>query len=234
VAELTSGTLQCTQCAGTFPVREGVLDLVGDSGATATTRRARGGVRWYAQQGLRAVINRRRLDRNSEFVMLRSLLGSASGPIVDLGCGSGWLARRLARIEGQPQVLAFDGARASIEEATALTHEASLPVDFIRASLEAVPLQSGSAGAIVQAFSLHKAQDLRALMSEVARALRPGGRYVVGTYGSETSGAWLLMREAGWHPHSEADLMRAAGQAGLQRFERVSIPPFVFFKAERV
>ena len=66
----------------------------------------------------------------------------------------------------------------------------------------------------------------------MARALKPGGRFVATTY---EAGKLLepVHRGAGLFPRSEEALRNAAVRAGLVHFERVKVSPFLLWKAER-
>jgi SAM-dependent methyltransferase len=99
--------------------------------------------------------------------------------IIDLGCGTGWLAHHLAR-RGH-EVFAVDIVRS---EAVGLNAaEAFLrsgpPFERIWGELEHPPFQTGSMNAVICNASLHYSSDLAGTLQEVARILRPGGLFVV-------------------------------------------------------
>lgn len=92
--------------------------------------------------------------------------------VLDLGAGNGWMARRLA---GSFRVTALD-VDAGDTGLGALRDER---VARVAGDLEALPLRARSFDAVVAAASLHYAVDVRAVLTEAARVLRPGGVLIV-------------------------------------------------------
>ncbi|MCP3141256.1 class I SAM-dependent methyltransferase [Pyxidicoccus xibeiensis] len=236
---LLFGPLRCAGCRATYPVAEGVVDLVVEHSAAGTVQRGLE-QRWvarsyerYVRPVLERTLTRQSLDRDSEYLLYRGLMGRPEGPVLDLGSGTGLLARRLAREPELPPVAALDVSRAMLEEGVHQAREAGATVDFLRAEAPYLPFQDGTLGAVLMAGSLHFVADLGRLMLEVARVLRPGGRWVASTYLPPRAPTALLHRRLGLHPRDEGELRAAAGAAGLVRFERVVLPPLLVVKAEK-
>jgi SAM-dependent methyltransferase len=239
VPEVSFGPVRCRECQASYPVGEGVVDLVGDRALAGALQRgleqplvARTYER-YVRPALQLAISRQRFDRDSEFLIYRSMLGRPNGPILDLACGTGLFARRLARDPELPAVVGMDVAKAMIEEGVAQTREAGVVVDFLRAQAPDLPFQDQALGAVLQTGALHLIPDASQLFMEVGRVLRPGGRYVASTYLPPTFPASILHRRAGLYPRGEDELRSAIAAAGLVGFERVLLPPFILIKAER-
>lgn len=239
-AELVFGPVRCPECQASFPVGEGVVDLVGDErGAMGPMQRgleqplvARTYER-YVRPALQLAVSRQRLDRDSEFLLYRNMLGRPDGPILDLACGTGLFARRLARDPELPAVVGLDISKAMIEEGMAQAREAGVMVDFVRAEAPYLPFMDQSLGAVLQTGALHLIPDITRLFLEVGRVLRPGGRYVASTYLPPPFPASLLHKKAGLHPRSEDEMRGAVAAAGLVNFERMLLPPFILVKAEK-
>jgi SAM-dependent methyltransferase len=120
-----------------------------------------------------------------------------------------------------------------LEEAMAQAREAGVRVDFVRAEAPYLPFLNGTLGAVLQADALHFIADVGRLMLEVARVLRPGGRFVASTHAPSGAPSAFLQRRAGLHPRDEGELRAAVAAAGLVNFERVLLPPFILVKAEK-
>jgi SAM-dependent methyltransferase/uncharacterized protein YbaR (Trm112 family) len=238
-AELVFGPVTCPECQSGFPVAEGVADLVVERGAPGAVQRgleqplvARSYER-YVRPALQLAMARQRLDRDSELLLYRSLLGRPDGPVLDLACGTGLFARRLAREQAMPPVVGMDVSRPMIEEAVAQAREAGVVVDFVRAEAPDLPFQDQSLGAVLQTGALHLIADASRLFLEVGRVLRPGGRYVASTYLPPGGLMAALHRRAGLHPRSEDELRGAIAAAGLVAFERMVMGPFIVIKGEK-
>ncbi|MGQ0504821.1 MAG: methyltransferase domain-containing protein [Myxococcaceae bacterium] len=238
-AEVIFEPVRCPECHASYPVGEGVADLVGerlDGGAAQRGLErpliARSYER-YVRPAAQLLISRRRFDRDSEYLLYRSLLGKPEGPVLDLGCGTGLFARRLARDSGFPPVVGMDVSKPMLEEAVAQAREAGAIVDFLRAEAPLLPFVDHSLGAVLQTASLHLIEDIHRLFIEVGRVLRPGGRYVGTSYLPPSFPSSLLHRRAGLLPRGEDELRSAIAAAGLVNFERMLMPPFVLVKAEK-
>lgn len=238
-AEVLFGPVRCPDCQATYPIADGIADLVVDRGSIPPIQRgleqalvARSYER-YLRPALQVAISRRRFDRDSELLLYRSLLGRPDGPVLDLGCGTGLFARRLARDQDFPPVIGMDVSKVMLEEGLTQAREAGVMVDLLRAQAPELPFADNSLGAVLQSGSLHLIEDVSRLFLEVARALRPGGRYVGTTYlppGPITS---VLHRRAGLHPRKETELRNALAGAGLLNYERMVLPPFLLLRAEK-
>ncbi len=235
---LDFGPVHCLGCGARYPVGEGLIDLVGERELPRGFQRgmesafvARGYER-YVRPAFELLLGRGQFDRESEYLVYRSLLGRPESPVLDLGCGTGLFARRLVSDLPGTEVIGLDVSKPMIEEAIALSREGGVSVDYVRAEVPSLPLQDRSIGAVLHAGGLHFILDAESLLAEVARVLKPRGVYVAS---SLTTGALLqpFHRVAGIHPRSEQQLRELVSAAGLVRFERVRVPPMVVFKAER-
>jgi SAM-dependent methyltransferase len=92
---------------------------------------------------------------------------------VDLGCGEGGLAVRLAEA-GAAEVTAVDASEQML--AAALPHPA---VRYVRSDLAAFDLAPGCADLVVSSMALHYVEDFSGLVARVARWLTPGGSFVL-------------------------------------------------------
>lgn len=234
---LAFGPARCIGCGSLFPVHDGLVDLLGEAKRTGVLQHAMEQP-WVARAWERAVrpaidllLTRGKLDHESEYTVLKNLLDSAPGPLLDLGCGAGLILRRLARDFRDVTLIGMDVSRPMLEEAMAQVREHAEAADFVRAQAPELPFTDASLGAIVAVGFLHFVEELDPLLSEVARVLKPRGRFVATTY--EAGFTQKLHQGAGLYPRSETQLRDAAARAGLVAFERVRVSPFLLWKAER-
>ena len=94
--------------------------------------------------------------------------------VLDIGCGEGQVAR-LAIEGGATQVIGVDASAAQIREAR---RRGGGPV-YVRAAAAALPVRSGWCDAAVACLVLEHLVDLEGALDEVARVVRPGGRFVI-------------------------------------------------------
>lgn len=102
------------------------------------------------------------------------------GRLLDLGCGTGELARLLARHYGASRVIGADFTRAMLD--TAVDSSAGRPersrLDFARATALRLPFADASFDLVTNAFVARNLADLSVAFREVRRVLRPGGAFL--------------------------------------------------------
>ena len=100
--------------------------------------------------------------------------------VLDIGCGTGELARLVARHYGRAQVVAADFTRAMLENAA--SSSAGRPerprLEFARATALKLPFSDGSFDLVTNAFVARNLSDLAAAFREIRRVLRPGGVFL--------------------------------------------------------
>jgi ubiquinone/menaquinone biosynthesis C-methylase UbiE len=145
--------------------------------------------------------------------------------VLDIGCGSGRLLRKVHDYWPEAQLSGVDPAQGMLEVARQLTPEAR----FSTGSGEALPLEDASVDLALSTISFHHWQDQAAGVREVARVLRPGGSFLLADLTLPTWLAWLLPRS---RFHSTAQMRVLFAQAGLDvqaqpatvsRFVRITI-----------
>ncbi|MFM8304193.1 MAG: class I SAM-dependent methyltransferase [Actinomycetota bacterium] len=93
--------------------------------------------------------------------------------VLDVGCGEGQLARRVAALGGE--VVGVDGSWAQVGTAC---RRAGGPA-YLRASATALPLASGSFDAVMACLVLEHVEPFEPAIDEIARVLAPGGCFVL-------------------------------------------------------
>jgi 2-polyprenyl-6-hydroxyphenyl methylase/3-demethylubiquinone-9 3-methyltransferase len=133
-------------------------------------------------------------------VLLEELRLTPAGlSVLDVGCGGGLLAEEFARLGFA--VTGVDPSHQSL--AVARRHAASrqLRIAYQRAAGEALPFAGGSFDIVYCCDVLEHVTDLRQVIAESARVLRPGGVYLYDTI-NRTLASWLtvivLLQELSW------------------------------------
>jgi len=130
---------------------------------------------------------------------LLRILGSVRGlRVLDVGCGNGYLTRRLKRL-GATQSVGVDAANASIQ--LARRREAAHPTgaEFLRAdAARLTQFEDGSFDRVVANMSLMDIRDAAATIREVGRLLDPRGRFVCSIshpcFDLDEQSAWVVER----------------------------------------
>lgn len=136
--------------------------------------------------------------------------------VVDLGTGTGNAALLAARAGAN--VTGIDPAPRLLEVATQLADEAGLTVEFRGGESAEMPLPDDFADAVISVFAVIFAADPQAAAAEIARVLKPGGRFVMSAWvpgGAVTKAMQATAKAMGtegrkgfdWHePESLAEL----------------------------
>lgn len=235
---MSFGPARCLGCSARYPVHDGLIDFVGERDKRGALQQAME-LPWvarswerYVRPAVDTVLTRGRLDHDSEYTVLHNLVGAPNGPVVDLGCGAGLILRRLSRDLPSVQLIGVDVSKPMLEEAISQVREHGEAADFLRAHVPPLPFNDASLGAVIAAGFIHFVETLDPLLAEVARALKPRGRFIATTYEASMMPRALHHR-AGLYPREEDELRAAAQRAGFIHFERVRIAPFLLWKAER-
>jgi SAM-dependent methyltransferase len=107
-------------------------------------------------------------------MVLAAVAEARPSRVLDVGCGQGELAQRIAT-ELRAEVVGVDQSPRMVE----LTRERG--VDARRGDVQALDFADESFDCVVAAWMLFHVPDLDRGLSEIARVLRPGGRLVAAT-----------------------------------------------------
>jgi SAM-dependent methyltransferase len=191
---ILDSVLKCKSEGVTFPVRSGVPMLVRPSSIVRVEAFERSYAPAWVLEGWgasdeahllalpgREISGRRSQEWRVKARSMEALFALLAGPtprrIVDLGCGTGWLAHHLARRGSD--VFAVDIVRSAavgLNAADAFLRNGP-PFERIWGELEHPPFQTSSIDVVICNASLHYTSDLEATLREVARVLRPDGLF---------------------------------------------------------
>jgi ubiquinone/menaquinone biosynthesis C-methylase UbiE len=140
-------------------------------------------VRWeYASEerlGTRNAIYRELIEgQNAEDLAFAAVAEAKPASVLDVGCGAGELAERIANELGE-RVVALD----SSERMVALTRARG--VEAVVGDVQALPFGDGELDCVVAGWLLYHVADRERSIAECARVLRPGGRFVAATVADE-------------------------------------------------
>jgi ubiquinone/menaquinone biosynthesis C-methylase UbiE len=158
-------------------------------------------------------------------------LGPTDGPLLDVGCGTGWLIRDLLRRHPSTRGVGVDLAPGMITEARRLAADEKLKgAAFVLADWEEPGTEErirrllpGGAGAVVCISTLHYFRDPAAALARMHRLLAPEGRLLLVERRRERSpltGLWDLLHRTVIRDHvrfyRERELLSLMTRAGFR------------------
>lgn len=125
------------------------------------------------------------IDRSRSSPFLRGLDEALSPDATVLDCGSGTsqLAAFLALVAAKRRVVALDGCRASLREASRFRERVRIDnLALVRADLFAMPIADRAFSVVISRGVVHHTPDPTRAIECVARLVAPGGHLVLGFY----------------------------------------------------
>jgi ubiquinone/menaquinone biosynthesis C-methylase UbiE len=137
--------------------------------------------------------------------------------VLDLGCGTGWASRRIARIVASGEVVGLDVADEMLRRA----EEASAGIGNVRylwGSAESIPAQDNAFTKILSVESFYYYADQGRALDELHRVLAPGGKLfiLINLYTDNPySLRWVEELKVPVHARSETEYVRLLEQHGF-------------------
>jgi ArsR family transcriptional regulator len=145
----------------------------------------------------------------------------SSWVVGDLGCGTGQVSAALAPFVSR--VIAVDGSAAMMQAARKRLSGLE-NVDLRRGELESLPIDDRQLDAATMMLVLHHVPEPEKVLSEVARALRPGGRLLLVDMLPHEREHYRQQMGHVWLGFSEAQTRRMLEGAGFEDVRLVPLP----------
>lgn len=140
------------------------------------------------------------VDRVEKEPVYAYLAPGAGEHILDVGCGTGNFSLELARLG--VRVTGIDISEAMLAIARRKAEAAGLDIEFLQADAMRLPFAADSFDKVVSVTALEFAPDLKAVLAESYRVLKPGGRLVIGLIGGNSLWSSYYKAKAAREPDS--------------------------------
>lgn len=101
----------------------------------------------------------------------------ATGRVLEIGMGSG-LNLPLYSPENVSHIFGLEPSAALREKASEMLDSTTIPVEFLAAGAESIPLESRSVDTVVSSWTLCSIPDVEAGLQEIRRVLKTDGRFI--------------------------------------------------------
>jgi len=157
-------------------------------------------------------------------VHLGALAALADGDWIvgDLGCGTGQVSAALAPFVGR--VIAVDSSAAMLQAAKRRLAGFD-NIDLRRGELEALPIDDDRLDLAAMMLVLHHVPEPEKAIADVARALKPGGRIIVGDMLPHDRENYRQQMGHVWLGFSDEHINRMLTDAGFSRIRIVAVAP---------
>ena len=146
--------------------------------------------------------------------------------VLDLGCGTGWASRRIARVVSQGEVVGLDVADEMLRRAEQ-TSTGFNNVRYVWGSAESIPSSDNHFNKVLSVESFYYYADQGKALDELRRVMAPGGRLfiLINLYkDNHYSLRWTTELKVPVQALSEAEYVAMLQQHGLKNVEAHRIP----------
>jgi ubiquinone/menaquinone biosynthesis C-methylase UbiE/uncharacterized protein YbaR (Trm112 family) len=231
--EIVGGMLVCEGCAARYLIRDGIADFLGPArpAMPAQVTNEWPATAWAYERIWRpfalTLLSGQAFPYRRELPLMTRMIRTARGGLyLDVACSNGLYARALARtLRGAPgHVAGIDHSLPMLDQARAYARAAGLPISYLRAEAQALPIAADRVAGVAVGGSLNEIGDLEGCLAEVRRVLRRDGRYVAMTLArAEADYGRVFQRLIGsagiqfWSPEELAARFAAHGLRAIER-----------------
>jgi len=195
--DVREGSLRCEGCGSSYPIRAGVPRMVIGEEFVRETQKSFGAQWRKRAEGRYEDETLFGLTRQEEQTLFFSSVGIAPDDlkgktVLDGGCGSGRLTRRLAAYAGE--VVGLDVAPTVDYVARAGAGLRNLHV--VQGSLLEIPLADGAFDVVWSMGVIHHTGDTPRAFANLVRIVKPGGKMYVWVYSSRKLSLYKVIRDA--------------------------------------
>ncbi|MEX0918340.1 MAG: class I SAM-dependent methyltransferase [Candidatus Paceibacterota bacterium] len=132
---------------------------------------------WYKRTILPRLLNS--AMGRAEFAKIRpQVIGQAFGVVLEIGVGAG---HNLPLYRNVSKVFALEPSEELL--VIAKRQDQSIPVEFLNTGAEQIPLADSSVDTVVSTWTLCSVGNPQAVLKEIKRVLRPGGKFLFVDHG---------------------------------------------------
>ena len=143
--------------------------------------------------------------------------------VLDVGCGTGQLLRRMDRRFPDAELVGVDPAPGMVKQAQAARADGH--IDFVNGSVERLPFPDAHFDLVLTTLSFHHWADQKQGLHEIRRVLRSGGLFVLTDILAARWLRWLLSRRLSQGRfNSTVVLDRMLEDENFQIIRRASVP----------
>ena len=144
-----------------------------------------------------------------------ALLAPNPRRVLDVGCGTGALLRKVAKRFPRADLSGVDPAPGMVE-AAGKAWRGDRPARFVQAAAEHLPFEGGEFELVTSTVSFHHWQDQQAGLNEIGRVLAPGGSVVLADiFAVSWLQVWFAVFGMRDRFHNTAEIERMLRSAGL-------------------
>jgi SAM-dependent methyltransferase/uncharacterized protein YbaR (Trm112 family) len=227
--QVLSGELVCAGCLKRYPIRDGIVDLLGPPRPPTLAQVAN--ELPITAQVYEAVwrpmaltlLSGERFPYERELPLILDLVGVARGGLfIDVACSNGLYARALARALSSRNglVAGIDHSLPMLQEARRRAQAAGVRVSYLRAGARSLPFAAEVAAGVTIGGSLNEIGSVAGCAAEVQRVLAPSGRLASMSLARASSfvgrSVQFLLAPGGVRFFATQDLLATLAHAGLR------------------